>query len=76
MYKDNFVSEGLVSNRSFAPVAFMFSFVLSSYAVWRAERIEVPCRVIAWPIIVFLGYLGFGLALILLNGWVGQLAKH
>lgn len=76
IYKDNYVSGSLVSNRSFAPPAFLFSFILSSYAAWKIERFDLPLRIGAWLVSIVVGYLSIGLLLIMINGFVCQLARH
>jgi hypothetical protein len=75
VYVDNFVSESAVSNRSFAPPALALSLLVSTFGLWRCRVGPVLLRLVAWPLVVFVGYLMFGLAFILLNATVGEIAR-
>ena len=75
VYVDSFVSESAVSNRSFAPPALALSLLVSTFGLWRCRVGPMLVRLLVWPLAVSIGYLIFGLAFILLNGVVGEIAR-
>ena len=75
IYLDHFGPMGAVSNRSFAPAAAGFSLVASSYFSFGTDRFSLHLRLLAWPVLLVIGYLGIGLGLIVLNDLVGAMLK-
>jgi hypothetical protein len=74
-YMDNFAPSVEYSNRVFARPALGYSMVLTTYAMLRFKSVPVVFRVLAWPFVVFAGYLWIGLYLLFLNGIVGVFAQ-
>lgn len=67
------VDESAVSNRSFASPALGLACTISTYAVWRFRSLPPFVRIFGWLGVTFVLYLGFGLAFILLNAFLGEL---
>lgn len=63
------------SNRVYAPPAFGFALLVASYGTVRLRGVPFVLRLLAWPVAVLAGYLGFGLALIIFVGLLRQFAS-
>lgn len=53
------------SNRDFAGPALLLSFVLSTWGSLRLNSVPLLVRVLCFPVALVIGYLGFGLLMIL-----------
>jgi hypothetical protein len=67
MYHDSFVDGSTYSNRSFALPGAGFSLSIVVYGCVRLRRVPLWLRLLVAPFVFFVGYLGIGLALILIN---------
>ena len=67
IYHDNYVDPRTYSNRSFARPAAGCSLVIITYLAYRLNNFPLWIRILAWPLAFFIGYVGIGAALIVLN---------
>ncbi len=67
IYHDSFVDGSTYSNRSFALPGAGFSLTLVIYACIRLTFLPLWVRLVGAPFAFFVGYLGIGLMLILIN---------